>query len=190
MTLDRRRILNLVGVLLLVAFVAPFLAFAAPQAIGAEQSYIVMSGSMSPAINTGDVIFVYERNPQDIGEGDIVTFDRNERGERVTTHRVVEVTRVDGSRAFVTKGDANENRDRSPVTAENVIGVVPQPYGTPASVPYMGHALLFMQSQQGIFLLVLVPAGLLILSEVVDLYRAATGSTSADGTGQTSGEED
>jgi signal peptidase len=92
------------------------------------------------------------------------------------------VARDDGRRSFVTKGDANEEPDPAPVAAENVIGVVPRPLGTPLGIPHMGRLLLFMQTQQGILMLVIVPAGLLVLNEVADLYRALTadGSPTTD----------
>jgi signal peptidase len=185
-SIDRRHVVNAVGVLLLVFVVVPFLAFAVPQAIGAEQSYVVMSGSMSPAIGTGDVIFVYDTEPEAIEEGDIITFDQDDREQSVTTHRVVDVTTEDGSRAFVTQGDANEEPDPVPVPAENVIGVVPQPYGHALSIPYMGRLLLFMQTQQGILLLVFVPAGLLVVTEILSLYREAkSGGSSETTSGET-----
>jgi signal peptidase I, archaeal type len=109
----------------------------------------------------------------------------------VTTHRVVEVTERNGQRVFITKGDANEDPDRAPVPPDAVIGVVPQVFGAYLAVPFVGRALLFAQSDQGIIALVFVPAGLLIVSEVWDLYRHATSGASEDETvADGSGDED
>lgn len=182
-SLNRRHLINVVGILLVVAVVAPFLAFAAPQAVGAEQSYIVQSGSMSPAIGTGDVIFVYETDPQAIEEGDIITYNRDSRARTVTTHRVVEVQEGDDGLRFVTKGDANPTTDLSPVPAANVIGEVPQVNGHAVSIPFMGYLLVFMQSQQGIIVFVFIPVGLLIASEILSLYREAKSGQSSDESG-------
>ncbi|TKX83266.1 hypothetical protein EXE43_25160, partial [Halorubrum sp. SS5] len=53
-----RRIANIVGLMILVAIVVPFVVFAVPQVVGADQSYVVLSGSMEPAMSPGDVIIV------------------------------------------------------------------------------------------------------------------------------------
>jgi signal peptidase len=130
---------------------------------------------MEPAIQTGGVIFVYERPPDQIEEGDVITFNLEGPGTEVTTHRVVDVVERDGTRMFVTKGDANEDPDPAPVPPDAVIGVVPTPFGVLATIPVMGRLLLFARSDLGIALLVFVPAGLLVVSEVWSLYRAASG---------------
>lgn len=173
-TLTRKTVLNVTGVVLLIVLVAPFVAYAVPTTIGAAESYVVMSGSMEPTIQTGDVVFVYERRPSAIDEGDIITYNLEGESTEVTTHRVVDVERTEaGERAFITKGDANEDPDPYQVPPDKVIGVVPtEP--VPARVPFLGQALLFAQSKVGIVLLVFVPAGLLIVGEVWSLYKEAT----------------
>lgn len=175
--LSKQQLLNGIGVVALLLVLAPFVTYAVPQTIGATQSYVVMSGSMSPTIDTGDVIFVYERDPSTIQVGDVVTYDRGGEDTEVTTHRVVDVvTSDDGERLFVTKGDANEEPDRYRVPGDAVIGVMPTQGLPPAHVPYLGHALLFAQSKLGIALLVFLPVGLLILNEGWNLYREITGT--------------
>lgn len=174
---SQKQLLNGLGIVVLILLVAPFVAYAVPQAIGATQSYVVMSGSMSPTINTGDVIFVYDRDPNTIQEGDIITYDLSGEETEVTTHRVVDIVEGDdGERLFVTKGDANEEPDQYQVPADSVIGVMPRGGTLPAIVPYLGRALLFAQSKLGIALLVFLPVGLLIVSEGWELYREVTGA--------------
>ncbi|WP_152042422.1 signal peptidase I [Salinigranum salinum] len=183
----RSTVLNTLGVVLLIALVAPFAMYAAPQTIGATESYVVMSGSMEPAIQTGDVIFVYDRDPSTIEEGDVITYNLDGQRTEVTTHRVVDIVEnEEGQRVFVTKGDANEDPDPYRVPSDAVIGVMPTD-GIPARVPFLGHALLFAQSKLGIALLVFVPAGLLVITELWDLYKHAT-SGGDDGTEETDAE--
>jgi signal peptidase len=185
--LTRSTVLNTLGVVLLIALVAPFVMYAAPQTIGATESYVVMSGSMEPAIQTGDVIFVYDRDPSTIEEGDVITYNLDGQRTEVTTHRVVDIVEnEEGQRVFVTKGDANEEPDPYRVPPDAVIGVMPTD-GIPARVPFLGHALLFAQSKFGIALLVFVPAGLLVVTELWDLYKEAT-SGSEDSTEETDAE--
>lgn len=189
-SLDRETAVNVTIAVLLVILVAPVVAYAAPQTIGATESYVVLSGSMEPAIQTGGVIYVYERPPENIEEGDIITFNIGGSETEVTTHRVVEVVERDGTRMFVTKGDANEDPDPVPVPPDAIVGVVPERFGVLAHVPFVGHLLLFAQSQQGIILLVFVPAGLLVVTELWSLYKAATSGGEGDAEGDASESED
>lgn len=94
------------------------LALAAVLFAGVTHGIVVVAGgSMSPALEVGDVC-LYRRNaPARIG--DIVLFER-ESGSRVV-HRVVGVDRRGAVR---TKGDACEAADRDRVPATRVIGRV------------------------------------------------------------------
>lgn len=177
----RKRLLNGIGLLLIVLLVAPFVAFAVPQAIGANGSYIVMSGSMEPTIQTGGVVWAYEpEDPSSLQEGTIITYDVDDDRREVTTHRIVDVQSREGNRVYVTQGDANDEPDPYVVGPSDVIGVVPSVYGQPVRLPFVGRFLLFAQTQMGLGLLVFLPAGLLVLTEVWSLYSAAT--SGGDGT--------
>ncbi|WP_246983246.1 signal peptidase I [Halorientalis marina] len=164
--------LHTAGTVLALVAIAPFLVFAVPSAVGASHSYVVLSSSMSPTIHAGDVVFVEDVEPEGIEEGDVVTFDP-ERGtlaerEKAITHRVIEVQQRSDGRYFVTKGDANDSPDATPVAAENVVGRVT------FQLPLIGHAIVFVGTDLGILLLVVLPAGLLAVTELRDLLRAAT----------------
>jgi len=52
------RAVRIVGLILLIALVLPFVAYAVPQVAGAEHSFVVLSGSMEPSISPGDVVLV------------------------------------------------------------------------------------------------------------------------------------
>ena len=163
--IDRRRAANILGLLLLAAVISPFVASAVPQVVGADHSYVVLSDSMSPAIEAGGVVFVSEVPTAQIGGDDVITFERGGRESRVT-HRVVEVVERDGQRRFRTKGDANEDPDPGLVAPQQVVGVVL------FSVPYVGYVTSFAQTRFGILALVVVPAVLLVASELWDLLAA------------------
>jgi signal peptidase len=152
----------------LLAVVAPFIFYAVPQLVGATQSDIVLSSSMSPAIHAGDIVVVDSVDPATIGEGDVITYERN--GELVT-HRVIEVTTENGERVFRTQGDANEDPDPTSVPASAVVGAVL------FHVPLVGHVIAFGQTTLGTLLLVIVPAVLLIVNEIYTLYQDATVET-------------
>jgi signal peptidase len=87
---------------------------------------IVVSGSMSPTIKTGDLIVDNAVNPtqaRHLRVGQIITFRDSPTSKVVITHRIVRVTSVDGTVAYITKGDANNAADANPRPAADVLGV-------------------------------------------------------------------
>ncbi|QLH84145.1 signal peptidase I [Halosimplex pelagicum] len=163
-SIDWRRLGNGLGLLLVLAVVFLFVSVAVPQVVGSDNSYVVRSDSMSPAIGAGSVVYVNDVSASAISTDDVITFQRG--SERVT-HRVVAVVEENGERRFRTKGDANEDPDPELVSASEIVGRVS------FHVPYVGYVVTFAQTDLGLGLLVIVPAALLIMMEVRDLLRAA-----------------
>jgi signal peptidase len=173
-----RRIANVTGLLVLLAIVLPFVIYAVPQVVGANHSYAVLSGSMEPTMNPGDVIIVNSVAASKIETGDVITFRKG--GEkRPTTHRVIEVVEQDGTGAFRTKGDANEDPDQSLVGPDEIQGKVMSIGGHLFVIPYMGYVLQFANTQLGFVALFVVPIALLILTETWSLISSA-GATGTD----------
>jgi signal peptidase len=161
--------------LTLIVFLAvsPFAAYAAPAMVGADESYIVLTGSMEPGLVPGDVVFVSSVPAAQIGVGDVVTFERGEGPP--TTHRVIEVVTANGDRTFRTQGDNNEDPDPVPVRSEQVVGVVT------FSIPYVGTVITAADSQYGFVGLVVLPFALLVLDVSYGKLRARRGAASAAG---------
>jgi len=167
-----RSIGGTLAVIVLVCLVALFGAVAVPQAVGADESYIVLSDSMAPSIEAGDVVFVSNTQPAAVERGDIISFERPGSSDDVipdeVTHRVVEIVDRQDGRYFQTKGDANDRPDAALVPAGNLIGVVG------FSLPFIGYVVTAVNSGAGILLFVVLPALLLIVNELWTLWRAAT----------------
>lgn len=177
-SVDWRRVANAIGFVVLVAVVFLFVASAVPQVVGSDESYVVRSDSMSPAIDAGSVVFVSETSPEAIDEGDVITFRESDgAGDDLVTHRVVDVTGQGDQREFRTKGDANDDADPGSVSRSQIVGVVQ------FHVPMIGYVSSFAQTRLGIVALVVVPALLLAVSELWDLYREteANGEDSSGG---------
>lgn len=179
--------LKAAGMVLLVALVVPFVIYAFPALAGAEGSYVVLSGSMEPAISPGDVVFVYAVDPTTIAAGDVVTYSRE--GTSIpTTHRVIEVIQTDDVPSGVllrTAGDANEDPDQALVAGSAVFGVVPTvslPTVGPVlvGVPYMGHIIQFANTPLGFLVLVGLPLGAFILNEVWVIARGGRESATEE----------
>jgi signal peptidase len=83
---------------------------------------VVQSGSMSPTIETGDVIFTEMVHPYEAAVGDIVTFSDPSRSGRLVTHRVLEVEDLGTALVFVTRGDANTGVERWGIGADERVG--------------------------------------------------------------------
>lgn len=123
---------------------------------------IVQSGSMEPTIMTGSLIVV---QPQDeYSVGDVIMF--GSRYAKVpTTHRIVDTYEDRGQTWFITKGDANEEADAEAVSLSEVKGVVK------ADVPRLGFVLDFTRQPIGFMFLIVLPAALIILSELEKIWR-------------------
>lgn len=170
-----KHIANGLGIVLLIALVAPFVVYAVPGVVGAEHSFVVLTASMTPAIAPGDVVIVDERDPSAIADGDVITFVRG--GNEVpVTHRVVDVVDGPNGVAFETQGDANDGPDAALVPGESVLGAVA------VTIPYIGYVIQFTNSPLGFAALVVVPFGLLLLSELWSFARTRErASPSGDG---------
>ena len=84
------------------------------------QPTTVISGSMRPTLDVGDVVIIAKVSADTIKPGDIIQF-REAKGI-TTVHRVVEIQEIEGNMLFVTQGDANSKPDANPVIPENVVG--------------------------------------------------------------------
>ncbi|WP_042143611.1 signal peptidase I [Paucisalibacillus sp. EB02] len=92
----------------------------APPSIFGYQPFTVLSNSMNPSFETGDLIIVKKVASSSVKEGDVITF--RESNDKFVTHRVVEVIQQNGNPGFVTKGDNNNVNDDHVVSSENVVG--------------------------------------------------------------------
>lgn len=135
--------------------------------VGPYALYVVLSGSMNPQFNTGSMIAVENASPQNIKVGDIITFKNPEDPKMIITHRVMAINHVNGGLAFTTKGDANDAQDLAVVPAANLIGRAVH------WVPYAGYVAEFAKTRKGLLLMIVVPGALILVSEIIGVYRCA-----------------
>jgi signal peptidase len=152
-----------VAVLVAVAWIVPF----------GGRSLSVMSGSMAPAIETGDVVVSHGVSPLDIRRGDVITFRDPTDAGRLITHRVKEVRIAGGEAAFVTKGDANNSAERWTIAADGRVGLVAY------RLPKLGYALAWLGHPFAKLLFVALPALLLGAYELRRIWAADEGSDDA-----------
>lgn len=131
--------------------------------VGGVVPFIVLSDSMYPEIQSGDLIICREVSAADVREGDVISFfDPEGNGVSVVSHRVTAITTDDsGQPVFTTKGDANNVEDSAPVTADKLVGVYQ------FRIPGLGNVAMFMQSTQGLVICVAVPVALLLAYDIL-----------------------
>ena len=125
--------------------------------------YLVRSGSMTPAILTGDLIITGPLNgplSAPLKAGTVVTYQR---GTDLVTHRIQSVN----GNALVTKGDAVEKADPWTVTMSDVRGVFM------FKIPLAGYLLNFTHSKLGWFMMIIIPGALLVLWLTRDILKEA-----------------
>ena len=128
---------------------------------------IVLTNSMYPAIETGDMIICRQAEANGIQPGDVISyFDPAGNGTTIVTHRVVSVTEEEGKTAWVTKGDNNNSEDRLLVTEDLLVA---EWNGT--RIPKLGRVTMFMQTTTGLVLCVVLPIVLLICYDMIRRKR-------------------
>lgn len=123
--------------------------------------FVVMSGSMEPAVPVGSVVLV--RPQAGYAPGDVISFAAQGNQENIVTHRIVFRRYLEGlgsDPVYNTAGDANEEMDKWEVTSEQIVGKVL------FYVPYIGYGVDFVKQPFGFILLVIVPATIVIYEEL------------------------
>jgi len=132
--------------------------------IGGIVPQIVLTGSMSPEIEAGDLIFCKRADATDVAKGDVISFyDPESKSNAIVTHRVVSVNEdAHGKKTWQTKGDANNAEDATPVPFDNLVAVY-----RGVRLPGAGNIAMFMQTATGIICCVLIPLILLVGYDVI-----------------------
>lgn len=143
-----------------------------PPSVAGITPMVVMSGSMSGTaedhIEVGDLIFVGKADIGALKVGDVITFSEAN-AATVVTHRIKAIqTAADGSREFITKGDANNIEDDQPVSADRVIGIYR------FRIAGVGNFAMFLQKPLGMILFIGVPVLAFIIYDIIRRQRYAS----------------
>lgn len=123
---------------------------------------IVLTDSMYPEIEKGDLIICKTADAADIKVEDVISFfDPAGNGTSVVTHRVVEIINENGQLSFRTKGDFNNTEDKELVPAANLVGVYKM------RIAGAGNVAMFMQTTTGLVICVVLPIILLVAYDVI-----------------------
>ena len=139
------------------AFAILLMVFAGLSFTGNVKARIVLTGSMAPAINVGDVILtlpIAKKAPQ---IDDVIAYQAKRfNGENVAvfSHRIID---GDVENGFIVKGDANKSPDPQKPTAEDILGVVF------FVIPFIGNLL----TPKALFLLIPCAFGLWLIMDAM-----------------------
>src|SRR5690242_13530711 len=99
-----RQAANVIAVAMTLAALASLLGVTLLPNLLGYKTYVVLSGSMEPAIHTGSVLVALPVPPDSLKVNDVIVYNRSDVSERVT-HRIVQINRDGDKPAFITKGD-------------------------------------------------------------------------------------
>ena len=135
-----RTVAGRASALLVAGLVVVVLALAVvlPRIMGAT-SYTILTGSMRPTMPPGTLVVVKPVKPEQIGIGDVLTYQIRSGDPTVATHRVVGVgMTMGGESRFTLQGDANNAPDSAAVRPEQIKGK--RVY----AVPYLAYPSLLV----------------------------------------------
>ena len=134
------------------------------------QFFVVVSESMKPNLNTGDIVIINPNTNPNISFarlkiGDIIAFEEpkeeaHAESKKIVVHRVLQISEnQNGERIVTTKGDANRSPIEFvdfPITKDEFVGKVEH------NIPYLGLLLIYVD----IVLRIIFPPILYILGAV------------------------
>ena len=139
--------------------ILPFVVFTlitSKTPIAGIQSFIVLSGSMTPKFPTGSI--VYAKSADTYNSNDVITFKNN--SGQIVTHRITKVIKEKNTVKYQTKGDANDNVDKTFVSSKDILGKIV------FFVPYIGYLVGFLKTPLGISAFIIFPATMFIVFEL------------------------
>ncbi|MBR4060705.1 MAG: signal peptidase I [Lachnospiraceae bacterium] len=130
--------------------------------VGGYLPLIVLTDSMYPEIESGDLIICHTIEGNEVKVGDVIAFfDPAGNGASIVTHRVTEVVKENNNISFRTKGDANNVEDSLPVPGKNLVGIYK------GRIAGAGNIAMFMQTSTGLIVCVVLPIILLVGYDVI-----------------------
>ena len=104
----------------------------------------ILTGSMQPSANPGDLFITRLVPASSLQVGDIIAINNQITGTYYS-HRINEMRMVNGALRIITKGDANESPDREPF----MVSPVSEVSKAIKIVPNIGQPMVYMNTVQG-----------------------------------------
>ncbi|MEV4988427.1 signal peptidase I [Pseudarthrobacter sp. LMD1-1-1.1] len=172
-----RRVVSWLATAMVFLAVAAFLALAVGPRVLGYQTSTMLTGSMAPLINPGDIVITRPVPVADIKVGDIITYHIPVEDQRVETHRVTAITpKPDGTFVVQTKGDANNGADPWLATIST-----PTVDRHALTVPHVGEAIRAIRQPLILNTLMYGAPALLVISMLAAIWRKIPEKTATGG---------
>jgi signal peptidase len=160
--------------LLLIGATASLIGLGLLPHLGLYRPVTVLSGSMRPTFNPGDLIIVRPEPLRDVRVGQVISYSVPVGAHQVETHRVIRILHGGANPTIETQGDANNWKDPW----------VAQLHGTTAwrlaaVVPYAGYAINTMRNHTLHTLSIIVVPLLLAIMMLIKLWGVTPGKRKA-----------
>lgn len=109
------------------------------------KSYVIISGSMEPELNIGDIVIVKES--KELQEGDIISFRE---GQSIVTHRISKILVENGEKLYKTKGDNNNTEDSRLISDSLIEGKVIR------NIHNIGKIAILLRGKTAIIIIILL----------------------------------
>ena len=104
-TVKRKKIIVTIIYILLIPILIYNLTLIAQSIVNPEKTpnffgikaYVIISGSMQPKLDIGDIVIVKNTKLEELQEGDIISFRK---GQSVVTHRISEIIKENGEQKY------------------------------------------------------------------------------------------
>lgn len=128
----------------------------------------VITESMSPTFNAGDLIFIRKCDPNSLQVDDIVTFHTIINNEyALNTHRIVSIDSANGVRSYTTKGDNNAIPDTHIIANNDIVGKYV------GKLAHFGTVMTFLSSSVGFLCVIVLPMLLFFVYQVYHLIMVS-----------------
>lgn len=111
------------------------------------KTYVIISGSMEPSLQIGDIVIVKKVAQNELKQGDIISYRQ---GQSVITHRIAEVIDKEGEVEYKTKGDNNNAEDSGILSYEMIEGKVVK------HISQIGKIAIILQKKGTIIFIILI----------------------------------
>ena len=99
---------------------------------------VILSNSMVPVFSKGDVVMYYvpdEEEKNNLENNTVIVYTKD---NQYVVHRIVRNFKKSGKTLYITRGDANNSDDFTPVSTDDIVGI----YTT--SIKYVGYPSLWL----------------------------------------------
>ena len=127
------------------------------------KTYVIISGSMEPSLQIGDIVIVKKVAQNELKQGDIISYRQ---GQSVITHRIAEVIDKEGEVEYKTKGDNNNAEDSGTVSYEMIEGKVVK------HILQVGKIAIILQKKGTIIFIILILYIYILYSSSIKKKRA------------------